>query len=75
MQTPGLRAARQLALMTQAELALAAKVSRATVARMEAGEVARFVTIRRIAKALRIEPAELTGTATDDTSGRAHRDR
>ena len=75
MQTPGLRAARLRALMTQAELALAAKVSRATVARMEAGEVARFVTMRRIAKALRIEPAELTGTVTVDTSGPAHRDR
>ena len=61
--------------MTQAELAVAAKVSRATVARMEAGEVAQFVTIRRIAKALRIEPAELTGTATDDTSGDAREDR
>jgi len=62
-------------MLTQAELAAAAKVSRATVARMEAGEVARFVTIRRIAKALRIEPAELTGTVIVDTSGRAHRDR
>jgi len=60
--------------MTQAELAVAAKVSRATVARMEAGEVAQFVTIRRIAKALRIEPAELTGAATDDTSGDARED-
>jgi len=75
MQTPGLRLARQRAMLTQAELALAAKVSRATVARMEAGEVARFVTIRRIAKALRIEPAELMGTVIVDTSGRAHRDR
>ncbi len=75
MQTPGLRSARQRAMLTQAELALAAKVSRATVARMEAGEVARFVTIRRLAKALRIEPAELTGTATDETSGDARDDR
>jgi len=61
--------------MTQSELAVAAKVSRATVARMEAGEVARFVTIRRIAKALRIEPADLTGIATYDTSGDAREDR
>ncbi len=65
MQTPGLRPARHRALLTQEELAVAAKVCRATVARMEAGEAARFVTIRRLAKALRIEPAELIGTATD----------
>lgn len=71
MQAPGLRAARQRALLTQAELAVAAKVSRATVARLEAGEVGRFVTIRRLAKALRVEPAELVGTATDDQSGDA----
>lgn len=75
MQTPGLRTARQRALLTQTELAAAAKVSRATVARMEAGEVARFVTIRRIAKALRIESAELTGAATDDTHGDSREDR
>jgi len=62
-------------MLTQAELATSAKVSRATVARMEAGEVARFATIRRIAKALRIEPAEMTRTATDDPPGNAHCDQ
>ena len=75
MQAPGLRAARRRALLTQAELAVAAKVSRATIARMEAGEVARFGTIRRLAKALRIEPTELIGPTTDDTSGNARGDR
>lgn len=67
METPGLRAARRRAMLTQTELATAAKVSRATIARMEAGEVARFVTIRRIAKALKIESTELVESANDDT--------
>ena len=75
MQTPGLRPARHRALLTQEELAVAAKVCRATVARMEAGEAARFVTIRRLAKALRTDPAELIGTATDDKNDDARGDR
>jgi len=58
-------------MLTQTELATSAKVARATVARMEAGEVARFATIRRIAKALRVEPAELLKSPTAD----AHEDR
>ena len=65
MQTPGLRAARLRSMLTQTELATRAKVARATVARMEAGKVARFATIRRIAKALRVEPAELLKSPTD----------
>ena len=75
MQAPGLRAARRRAMLTQDELAVAAKVSRATVARMEAGEVARFVTIRRLAKALRIEPAKLVEPTTDDAGDDARGDR
>jgi hypothetical protein len=39
------------------------------------GEVARFGTIRRLAKALKVTPAELVGPLTTDAGDDAHRDR
>ena len=56
-----LRALREESLMTQAELGEAAKVSRDQVSRIERDEVdPRFSTIRKLAKALGVDPRELT---------------
>ena len=56
-----LRALREEHLMTQAELGEAAGVSRDQVSRIERDEVdPRFSTIRKLARALDIDPRELT---------------
>jgi transcriptional regulator with XRE-family HTH domain len=56
-----LRTLREESLMTQAELGAAAKVSRDQVSRIERDEVdPRFSTIRKLAKALGVDPRELT---------------
>jgi transcriptional regulator with XRE-family HTH domain len=56
-----LRALREEHLMTQAELGEAADVSRDQVSRIERDEVdPRFSTIRKLAKALGVDPRELT---------------
>ncbi len=55
-----LRAARQRALLTQEELAARAKVQPLTISRIETDKVEpRYSTIRKIAKALGVDPAEL----------------
>lgn len=54
---PGLKAAREGKLMTQEDLAGATKINRVTISRLETGyEKARFSTIKRLAKALKVEP-------------------
>lgn len=58
---PGLRAARERALLTQAALAKAAKVSVVTIVRAEQGHPVQLSTIRAIAEALGVEPAALLG--------------
>lgn len=55
----GLRRLRELKVMSQRELAAKAGVSPATVVRAERGEVARFVTVRRLAEALGVPPEAL----------------
>ena len=61
-----LRKLRERNLMTQAELGEAADVSRDQVSRIERDEVdPRFSTIRKLAKALGVEPEELTTEASD----------
>ena len=56
-----LRALRERRLLTQAELAEAASMSRDQVSRIERDEVdPRFSTIRKLAKALGVDPQELT---------------
>jgi transcriptional regulator with XRE-family HTH domain len=62
---PRLRALREDKLMTQEDLARASGVSRFTVARTERGEPARYSTIRKLATALGIQPAELVGSADE----------
>jgi transcriptional regulator with XRE-family HTH domain len=60
-KTSRLRELRDHASLSQADLALRAGVSRATVADLEAGKrPARPSTRRKLAEALRVEPHELS---------------
>jgi transcriptional regulator with XRE-family HTH domain len=55
-----LRAARERALLTQEELATRAEVQPLTISRIETDKVEpRYSTIRKLAKALGLEPSEL----------------
>jgi transcriptional regulator with XRE-family HTH domain len=54
-----LRRLREERAMSQRDLASAAGVSQATVVRAERGEDTRHVTVRKLAKALKVEPADL----------------
>jgi DNA-binding XRE family transcriptional regulator len=54
-----LRAWREWRVMSQAELARRAKVSKATVARIEGGQPAVFVTTDKLAKALEVTREQL----------------
>jgi transcriptional regulator with XRE-family HTH domain len=55
-----LRTARQRALLTQEELAARAKVQPLTISRIETDKVEpRYSTIRKVAKALSVDPSEL----------------
>jgi transcriptional regulator with XRE-family HTH domain len=61
-QLPGLRAAREERFVTQAELARKAGVTQATVWDLESGDSGRgayTTTIRKLAKALGVEPGVL----------------
>jgi DNA-binding XRE family transcriptional regulator len=64
-----LRAARERAVLSQLELAHAAKLSRQTIARLEAGDGGDPypATIRKLARALGVRPQELM----DNTQGDA----
>lgn len=63
MKVPALRAHRIRAVLSQAELAEKAGVSEPSITRLEGGGDARPSTIRKIAKALNVEPQELTKSA------------
>lgn len=65
----GLRRLRELKVMSQRELAAKAGVSPATIVRAERGEVARFVTIRRLAEALGVPPDALVSDEGEPSSG------
>ena len=56
-----LRRLRERAALSQRTLAERARVSAATVIRAEKGLPMRFVTARRLAEALGVEPVALTG--------------
>lgn len=58
---PRLRRLRVEAGLSQEELALKAGVTRATVNLLEAGQVARVSTIRKLSSALGVQIAELLG--------------
>lgn len=58
-KVPKLRQVREERLLSQEALAAAAAVSRATISHLETGQNARFLTIRKLAEALGVEPGDL----------------
>jgi transcriptional regulator with XRE-family HTH domain len=69
-QLPSLRRVREARLLTQQELAHRAGVHRVTIASLEttSGE-ARFSTVRKLAAALEVDPAELMQAAPAQADG------
>jgi DNA-binding XRE family transcriptional regulator len=63
---PGLRHWRIARALTQEELAERAGLNRVTVGRLETGTPARLSTVRRLAEALGIDPAELMHPPAND---------
>jgi predicted transcriptional regulator len=61
--TPSLRYWRTQLALPQSELATIARVGIATVQRLEAGGAARLSTVRRLADALEVKPADLMAQA------------
>ena len=60
MRLPRLKACRERALLTQAELAAASGLTQVTIARLEGGKNApRFSTIKKLAQALSVTPQDL----------------
>jgi transcriptional regulator with XRE-family HTH domain len=67
-----LREVRKQAFLSQEALSKASGVSEATINRLENGvQLARYVTTRKLAEALRVKPGELTDPAKSDGSARA----
>ena len=62
---PSLRLRRHEAALTQVELARRAGVTAVTIVRLEAGHPARMSTIRKLARALKVKPAELMAKQED----------
>ena len=61
-QLKRLKQIRERQFLTQKELGEKAGISRITIARLEgAGEDARFSTVKKLAAALGVEPADLVG--------------
>ena len=62
-----LRTTRERQFLTQADLAKRSGVSRVTINRIEQQLLEpRFSTIRKLARALKVEPAELVGAETGE---------
>lgn len=59
-KVPGLRRARESALLSQEELHEKSGVGRATIARAELGSDVYLSTVRRLARALKVRPERLT---------------
>jgi transcriptional regulator with XRE-family HTH domain len=60
---PRLKAIRESKVISQEELALSSEVNVTTISRLENGQVARITTIRKLAKALGVNPTELVRPA------------
>ena len=54
-----LKPVRERKLLTQEELAVRSKITRAAISRIENGGDARISTLRKLAAALEVEPEEL----------------
>jgi transcriptional regulator with XRE-family HTH domain len=59
VRLPQLHRLREERLLTQQQLAEKAEVARSTVARVELGEPARYSTVKALAEALGVTPADL----------------
>jgi DNA-binding XRE family transcriptional regulator len=59
VQVPQLRAHRQRRALSQQELADLARLSRTTIIKLEAGRDAWPKTVRKLARALRVNPEDL----------------
>lgn len=71
MKLPGLRAVRERRLLTQAELAERAGITRAAISRIETGQSdARISSVRKLVQALNVDPADLM--AVDAHNERNH---
>ncbi len=68
MKLPRLREQRRRRVLSQRELAALAATTQMTVYRLEAGHDARPATTRRLAKALKVRPADLMEPDRDDPS-------
>jgi len=62
LKAPRLRAVRESRALSQSELAERANVSKGTIVRLEAGNDAHPPTVRKLADALGVPPAQLIGT-------------
>jgi predicted transcriptional regulator len=65
VKVPGLVRARMAVALSQRELAAIAGVSHVTIARLEGGHDAHPRTVRKLAEALAVKPAELMSPPTD----------
>jgi len=73
-RVPSLRRLREARLMSQQDLATRAGVGRPTISRLENDRMpARFITIRKLAAALSVEPTELTRSEVRGARGRQAR--
>ena len=69
---PQLRTIRERRALSQRELSALAGVSRMTIVRLEAGGEDPFPsTVRKLARALEVDPADLMGPAENQTPKRA----
>ena len=69
IQLPRLRGVRQRRLISQKKLAADSGVSESTINRLEQGlQLARYVTVRKLAESLGVDPAELMAP---DEAGKA----
>ena len=65
VRLPGLRRRRHEAALTQMELAQRAGVTPLTIVHLEAGHPARMSTLRKIARVLKVKPADLMAKQED----------
>jgi transcriptional regulator with XRE-family HTH domain len=67
-----LREVRQRLLLSQVDLAKRSGIAASTINRLEVkGQLARYVTVRKLAEALGVKPEELVGNIKADNSARA----